>query len=119
MLPHVERHEPGVYLLTWEGVIGRDQLLKFAQMRQALIDQYGDTQYVLIADLEKATIREYDIRTTRQAIEDPHLLAVFVLNPSLVIQTLINMLRQLTQTRIEVCSSYEEALERAHDVLAR
>lgn len=118
MPPTVERREPGVYFLTWEGVITRAELLEFIHMRATLADQYGDTKYVLIADLTKATMREYDIRTTRHAVEDPSLLAVFVINPSMVIQTLINMLRQITQKTIEICSGYEEALARARDELA-
>ena len=88
-------------------------------MRAALADQYGDTRYVLISDLTKATMREFDIRTTRHAVEDPNLLAIFVINPSMIIQTLIHMLRQITQKRIEICSGYEEAIMRAHEVLAQ
>ena len=119
MPPTVERLEPGVYFLTWEGVITRDELLEFMRMRETLANQYDDTDYVLIADLTKATMREYDIRTTRRAIEDRRIVAIFVINPSIVIQTLINMLRQITKLTIENCSSYEEALARAHEALAR
>jgi hypothetical protein len=119
MPPRVERREPGVYLITWEGVIRRDQLLAFSRVREMLFDRYGDERYVLIMDMSKATIREYDIRTTRQAIEDSRLLAVFVINASLVFLTLIHMLRQLTEVIIDACDSYEEAVERARKLLAR
>lgn len=115
----VERREAGVYFLIWEGVITRDELLEFIKTRSALAEQHGDTQYVLIADLTSATMREYDIRTMRQAAEDPDLLAAFVINPPMIIQTLILMLRQITRTPIEICGSYEEALTRAREVLSR
>lgn len=115
----IERRESGVYLSMWEGVITRDDLLAFIRARDVLVDQHGDTTYVLIADATHATMREYDIRTTRRALEDRRLVAVFVINPSVVIQALINMLRQLSKLTIEICSSYEEALARAHEMLAR
>jgi alkyl hydroperoxide reductase subunit AhpC len=115
----VERREPGVYFLTWEGVITRDEMLEFIQERATLAEKHGDTHYVLIADLTSATMREYDIRTTRHAVEDPDLLATFVINPSMVIQTLINMLRQITRKPIEICRNSDEALRRARETLAQ
>lgn len=115
----VERREPGVYFLAWEGAITRDELLKFIEVRIALGKQHGDTNYVLIIDLSNATMREFDIRTSRNAIEDPDLLAIFVINPSVIIQTLINMLRQLTRKPIEICANYEEAIQKAHEALSR
>jgi alkyl hydroperoxide reductase subunit AhpC len=119
MPAQIERREPGVYLVNWEGAITRDELLDFIRMRDQQVEQGGDLRYVMIADVTKASMREYDIRTTRRAIEDPRLEAVYVINPSMVMQTLIQLLRQITKITIDICASYDEALTRAHEALTR
>jgi hypothetical protein len=118
MSRQIERLERGLYLMTCEGTITRGAIFECIRERDVFIRQYNDERYALILDLSNVTVKEYDIRSARRALEDSHMIAMFVINPPAVIQMTVKILRQLSQVTLEVNATYDEALEHARAAIA-
>jgi hypothetical protein len=120
MPTHHERIEAGIMLATVEGLLRREDFIEAAHQRRAFADQHNENSYVLIYDLRKALIRDFDVRVSRWGVEfDPRLKYTVIIGNSTLVRVIVNILLKLTQQPIEFADSTEEALEKARAYKAK
>ncbi|MCU0499614.1 MAG: hypothetical protein MUF87_19870 [Anaerolineae bacterium] len=115
---HLERREPGVYLGQLSGTIHLQELLTTQQTGAQVAAQSGDPRYVLILQIDPSTHMPFDLRESRQVVEQNRASHVFTVGASWHIKLLSSMLARLFGIQgVEHYNNVDQALERARSVL--
>jgi hypothetical protein len=120
MAYQLERSEPGVIFANFEGVVTKEEVIRFTHERIQLADAHQEQHYVGIMDVSRSQSLPFDVQMTSWAMKaDPRLIQLIVVgNRTLLLKILANIIATLLQFNAEFVDTREVALERARALLA-
>jgi hypothetical protein len=104
---------------VWIDFVTVDDMRAAVLRRKELADEDRVSSYVVIVDALHAGSVPSDLESLHELIrDDPRLIGIFVVGTNLPARILVESLAKVTRAKLESAYSTEDALKRAHAVLA-
>ncbi|RMG84939.1 MAG: hypothetical protein D6712_10365 [Chloroflexi bacterium] len=114
----VERYQPHIYISRWRGVVTLEEVSQASQIRQQFADEDGNGNYVVILDAREVDeVPFHPKELGRKAMVDDRLLKFIVVRAPFLLKLANDLITMQTSIRTEFVDTFEEALERAQEIL--
>jgi hypothetical protein len=115
----VTRIEPRLYLNVPKGFTKLEDVAGAIQEMARLATEHTDPFYVIVSDATAVRNIPFDLKNLRHLAErDPRIAAILIVNPPYIARVAANIIAKISATTLEVYATRDEAIQRAHQVIA-